>query len=44
MFEETVGSQLITQLKISDGKTRQNLQTYGMMHYKKHHQRNRTSR
>jgi hypothetical protein len=36
MFEEIVGSQLVTQLKISDGKTRQNLQsTDGMMHYKK---------
>jgi hypothetical protein len=45
MFEEIVGRQLITQLKISDGKTRQNLQsTDGMMHYKKHHQRNRPSR
>jgi hypothetical protein len=39
MFEESVGSQLIIQLKIREGKIRQNMHSRdGLTHYKKYHQ------
>lgn len=40
MFEEFMGSELETDLKIREGKMKQNLHSRArLMHYKKHHQK-----